>query len=364
MKLWTPTGAVRYNCSVTRYRSSVRRLSARVFLTVIVGSAALAASPSRGNITFDVTPDAGTPQYVIDAFGLAAARWSAVIGNSITVNLQLGWQSLPAGQLGSTSYSLVQENYASVVSALNASARSADDRSAYAQLQPGTTYSRLINHTTDNPNGSGSAGPYVNSLSPVSLTRANARALGLFAGGGADAVIQFNSGVAFDFNPADGTTANQYDFVSIAAHEIGHALGFVSVVNQIEQQSGLASQLPSTILDLFRFSAESLAAGRGFIDSTADTRNKFFSVDGGATTVAQFATGAVYGTGSQADHWREWTWTGLMDPASFPGYPRQFSPADLRAFDVLGYNVPEPGPGVLLVVGISGFLLRRIRKQR
>jgi hypothetical protein len=316
-----------------------------------------ALSSSRANLTFNIMPESGTPQYVVDSFNLAAARWSDVLVNPITVNIDLGWQQLPSGVLGLTDPVFVQQDYATVTAALNASAASADDRSAYAHLQPGAAYSRLINHTTDNPNGANSGTPYVNSLTPVLMTQANGRALGLVgAGSAADARIQFNANAAFDFNPADGTTSGQFDFVTVAAHELGHTLGFVSVVNQMEQQGGAAGQLPSSILDLFRFSAASQAAGAGFSDVTADTRDKYFSVDGGAASVAPFASGAVYGTGSQADHWREFSFTGLMDPQSFPGLQRRIGPTDLRAFDVLGYRIPEPGTGTLLVAGAFLFV--------
>jgi len=316
-------------------------------------SALAALNSSRADLMFNIVPETGTPQYVVDAFNLAAARWSAVLANPITVNIDLGWSSLGSGVLGQTTPTFVQQNYAAVTAALNASASSADDQSAYAHLQSGSTYSRLINHTTDNPNGANSGTPYVNSLTPVTITRANARALGLVgASSSSDARIQFNSNAAFDFNPADGTTSSQFDFVTVAAHELGHALGFVSVVNQIEQQGGAAGQLPSSILDLFRFSAESVAAGQGFGDATADGRDKYFSVDGGISAAGPFANGAIYGSGYQADHWREWSFTGLMDAQSFLGLQRRIGPHDLQGFDVLGYTIPEPGTGALLILGM------------
>src|SRR5437667_6369435 len=138
----------------------------------------LAPIPVRGNIAFDAIPEPGTPQYVVDAFSLATARWSAVLGDDITVNINFGYQSLPAADLGDTTSYFVQQNYSDVIAALNAGATSPDHASAYSHLQSGPTYSRLVNHTADNPNGSNSATPYVNSLAPVLLTRANAKAPG------------------------------------------------------------------------------------------------------------------------------------------------------------------------------------------
>ncbi|MBK7264236.1 MAG: hypothetical protein IPI03_21390 [Rubrivivax sp.] len=46
-----------------------------------------------------------------------------------------------------------------------------------------------------------------------------------------DAFVQFNSNYAFDHDRSNGIGSGQFDFVGIAAHEIGHALGFVSGVD-------------------------------------------------------------------------------------------------------------------------------------
>ncbi len=327
----------------------------------------LAARPAAANVVFSTTPEANTPQAVVDAFNLAAANWTSVLGNNINVNVNLGWQSLAAGVLGQTTYDLVQQDYGTVTAALKGSATSTDDLSAYANLQAGSSYNRLINHTTDNPNGANSGTPYVDAASLVAMTRANAKALGLLANpAGTDATLLFNSTMPFDFNPSDGVTPGTYDFVTVATHELGHALGFVSVVNVLEQMPGPAASLPSSILDLFRYSSASLAAGPGIIDCTADKRPKYFSVNGGASSVAGFATGRIYGTGYPADHWQEFTYAGIMSPESFPGLRRSISATDLRAFDVMGYAIPEPGPASLLVLGLAALRWnsRRVRRLK
>ena len=321
----------------------------------------------QANLAFSFAPDAGTPQYVVDGFTLAASRWSAVLADNITINLGIGFQSLPAGVIGETTSAYLQEPYTDVLAALTAGRTSADDYTAVAHLPSGPNYSRLINHTADNPNGANSSTPYVHSLTPVAMTRANGKALGFLSPSPeVDAAIRFSSKVGFDFDPSDGTTSGQYDFATLAAHEIGHVLGFESTVDQLEQLhgSGVADQLPSTVLDLFRYSSASLAAGPGYTDCAADSRAKYFSVDGGQTKIAGFATGAVYGGGYQASHWQEFTWVGLMDPTVFQGMQRQLSRTDLWAFDAIGYTlVPEPGTCGLLALGLLALRAATMRER-
>jgi len=46
--------------------------------------------------------------------------------------------------------------------------------------------------------------------------------------------MTFNSEFNFDYDSSDGITAGYYDFETVALHEIGHVLGFVSVVDAID----------------------------------------------------------------------------------------------------------------------------------
>lgn len=236
-------------------------------------------APGARAITFNLIPEAGTPQHAIDGFTAAANRWSAVFADDITVNVQIGFASLGGAIIGQAGSDFREYSYADTRTALETRRVSAADFSSYAALQPGASYSRLINHTSNNPNGPNSATPYVDTMNRVGLTTANAKALGLLgATSTLDAIIRFNSDFGFDFNPSDGITFGQFDFVGAATHELGHSLGFVSGVDDVDQLGGALAggDFSSNLIDLFRYSTASLAAGTGFTDYTADNRAKFF----------------------------------------------------------------------------------------
>jgi hypothetical protein len=330
----------------------------------VAGIVALTAISTQANLTFDLTPESGTPQYAIDGFNAAASLWSAALRDDFTINIQIGFTSLGPTVLGQSAAAFVERSYSDVVLALGTLRSSAADYSSHAALQAGSSFSRLINHTSDNPNGADSEIPYVDTMDRVGLTTANGKVLGLVSpGGDFDATIRLGSDFNFDFDRTDGIGAGQYDFIGVAAHEIGHALGFSSGVDALDTSGGAypGSAYSSNLFDLYRFSPLSLAEGAGIPDYTADARDKFFSVDGGLTEIAQLATGVNHGDGRQAGHWKDDLGNGLMDPSADPGELLLISDADLAAFDVLGFTlVPEPASGTLLTVG----LLLAFRRRR
>lgn len=195
------------------------------------------------------------------------------------------------------------------------------------------------------------------------LTRANAKALGLLPGNdnAFDAEIAINSVIlgqsalesTWDFsrvyNDAAGVHAEKYDFLSVAQHEIGHALGFVSGLDAFELLSATAAGASNILIadkdlayvspmDLYRYSEESRAVG--MFDWSVSTGDRFFSIDGGQTRIASFATGiSAEGDGYQSSHWNQQDDPlGVMTPALRRGQALSISENDLLFLDVLGWE--------------------------
>lgn len=351
-------------------------------LRVAASAALLAISSASHALSFNFSFLPGTSAAAQQAFTDAGTRWSSWLANPVTLDMTVGTAALGPGILASAGSTEVHVSYSDFRSALAGNVASAADATAVASLAAGSSFGMLINRTSDNPNGAGSATPYLDATgannSSVNITRANAKALGLDAGtgtvgncvGACDASITFSNGFSFDTNPNDGIAPGQFDFVGIATHEIGHALGFISGVDVLDDNAPpaggpFAANLFTFVnaLDLFRYSALSFASG--VIDFTADTRSKYFSIDGGLTSAngATFSTGSNFGDGRQASHWKDDLGLGIMDPTAAQGELLAVGANDLLAMDVIGWNlvtaVPEPGTYALFMLGLAGLAARR-----
>lgn len=311
---------------------------------------------------------------------IATDLWAAEFQDNISINIDFSFDNIGAGSLAATASTTQRHTYSDFWNAIGNDVTSADDETMWNGMPTGSSFSVYINRTNE-ASGMFGATPYVDddggaNNSNVLLTTANSKALGLRAAhsGVTDATIVFNSSYAWDFDPTDGIDSGTLDFIGIATHEIGHALGFESGIDELDA-NGLGFHSDDEFdfvssIDFLRFSSESESAGAD-IDWTADARAKYFSIDGGLTVELggsdHWSTGVVYGDGQQNSHWKEGQGIGVMDPTVGFGAANSISGIDLQVFDVIGYNrsnnggsaVPEPSSMLIAIVVLGGILRRR-----
>jgi len=301
-----------------------------------------------------------------DGFSAAARYWESVITSDVTVNFRVGFSPLASGVLGQAGSSSVVLSNALVQNAIRNSAVSTLDQIAAANLP---------NNLASNPT--------------FRLNTTVARALGFTTTAASDATITFNSDSLFDFDTRDGFTGLSSDFISVAVHEMGHALGFTS--GSSTNAASIASNM-----DMFRYTAPGTWSKQYGVEA-------YFSIDGGQTELfgnANFSTGA---DGRQTSHWKDGARVfdpnactvllepqiGIMDPTGGICQLGVVTAQDLGAFDALGWTlnldilntpgytydtrqiaqdyygalaaVPEPSGWIMLIGGfaLTGAAMRR-----
>ena len=202
-------------------------------------------------------------------------------------------------------------------------------------------------------------------------TKANMKALG-FTGldaefGVSDGTIEFNSDFLFDFDNSDGVEG--VDFETVAAHEIGHTLGFISTVDAVDGFLAGGTKGPGevspTTLDLFRFAADfSPSNAAEFSTFTRELSPGVDAIFYDAENEFAMSTGALFGDGRQASHFKDVDpRIGIMGPTLGSGVSFSVAEPDFRALDVIGYDivtaVPIPPAILFLGSGIAALLFRR-----
>lgn len=362
-------------------------------ISIATVSAALSFTMSESvarAVSFNFSTEPGTSQEVVDALNTAGDLWSSIFTDDVNLDIRFQFST----EINGAASTLLDFSYEQVRNALILDQASNADFIAVNALQSTPSLEFLINFTSDNPNGFGSPTPYLDNNgssnnNTIRMTASNAKAIGLnradamdetiFLGGdlSRDAVVLLNpfglSGIPWDFDRSDGISEGTVDFTGIVAHELGHVLGFSSGVDILDRNSSFLAEdqlLWLNTLDLFRFSEDSIAFGEGVIDWTANTTDKFFSIDGGANKIASFSTGLFNGNGGFPGHWQS-LGTGIMDDflTPFIGQEAQISSNDILAIDVIGWNIvdstPIPEPTsvfsllALATCGVGSVLLKK-----
>jgi hypothetical protein len=406
-----------------------RSFKKSLMLALGAGSAMIAAVPAQAltfNLISSIDTSTAAGRGAQRGFEIAAGYWSSVFSDNVTMNLNIGFSALGTGILGSTGSTRSLITMQQYYTASQADRTTALDNLALANLRPlGTSasitgagaVSALSNNFANGLNGTNGYTDLSTRIdndgsvnnSTLAITKASAKALGLTTDvngtainyASSDADITFSSAFAFDFDPSDGITSTAFDFIGVAIHEIGHALGFVSGVDTVDFRTApgqtTASNLSSlegfvvmSQLDLYRYESTGLLNW-----STQGT--PFFSIDGGANQFngdSRFSMGRLNGDGQQASHFKDSAagapQIGILDPTSGRGQMQEVTAADLAAFDAIGWDsrvnaltntgyrlttrdiylaanagaVPEVGTWGMMILGfgLAGAAMRRRQK--
>lgn len=305
---------------------------------VIVVDTPRAGRATNINIVFVLA--GSVPAAAVSSFGLAEAFLESQFADPITVTVNVSFQNLGGGVIGATgSNFLNNRTYTNVRNGLVNGMDANDTLQTF--LPPAPSFGVRYNGTTAT----------VTNETLVDVTWANYKAA-VGSVSGADGDMVYNSGFAFDYNPANGITGSQISLVDVIIHEVGHALGFVSAA---DSQTGGQFEM----MDLLRYQRTD---GTG--DYNPDTTAEFTTTarlvdyntpndDANSDTIA-----AEYrmsdGTPYQASHFREQAANiGIMDPAFSGGqtfYPTYFKVSDTDVFDFMGYDFPGSGGGCTSIV--------------
>jgi hypothetical protein len=323
------------------------------------------------NFVFTYAPGTTLEQMV--AFETAGRVWADRLQDNVTVNIYVEpTNTLPVGVAGGALMGVqADQAYSAWRTRLAADSKTGTDQSVLQRMPANTgSFTAWVNDV--GPEGL-TSNKSEQTSSTLNVSRANAKALGLTngQGGALDGYILMNNqlaslGLNWDYSVNGNIAPGSVSYFSVAIHEIGHVLGFYSGVDasgwQItpidgfynddddddDDDGGGGGELDprsilrnATGLDMLRYSNENsldLVIGG----------SPFYSINGGTTKSADYATGVnrnLGGDGFQASHWKSSGGAlGIMEPTIAPGQRKNLRPLDQQALDAIGWDASSAGP--------------------
>ena len=226
-------------------------------------------------LTINYSFEPGVTLNQVVAFEMAARIWSEYIQDEITLDIHVGLtDQLAPNVLGGAIPAFQTHAVSDVKAALGRDITSPNDQRAVSSLGKDRSFNAVL-----------SSGQYQGDT--VTLTQAQAKALGLesaLPSGSLDGVIVLNNlgdgGLqwGYDLQRVQAVNPQSIDLLSVAMHEVGHILGFISGVDASGQPSIQAQLDRVTILDWYRYSSQSVEVGA---NELRRGQQAYFSIDGG-----------------------------------------------------------------------------------
>lgn len=315
-----------------------------------IGIVSNASVAKAVNFNFTYAPGTTFEQKV--GFEMAGQIWSGYLKDDFTANIYIETtDSLPENVIGGALPGIQSgEQYQTYREYLEEDNTSDIDNAAISNLENRTDKYNKFSAMYD--------GNYIKDMNRLNITTANAKAIDLLSDSNdLDGYIMMNNlqdtSVNWNYNFLGGNVPDgSLDYLSVALHEVGHVMGFVSgvdnpgwlnIVTEHKNKNKLIKRDEVKFfnpLDLFRYSEESAMVNAVDISIGG---NPFFSIDNGDSVLGNFATGQATtagGDGYQASHWqRSDNALGIMDPVLNVGQTRKITDLDLVAFDAIGYDI-------------------------
>ena len=300
---------------------------------------------------FDFSYAPGTSIDQIIGFEMAGEIWSSYLNDNVTVRIHVeSTDQLPEDVVGAALPAKEEKvKYEKLREQMSEDLTTSEDRLAFDHLP-----------SADKEFSVSIDGVELNKTKEFRITNANAKSLDLLDDDRKklDGYILVNDltgndAVGWDYDAlrSGEIQGNEVDFLSVAMHEIGHVLGFVSGIDDNDWLEVLTKSQSegkeikdkdfkfASPLDLYRYSESTAATGKLDLSTGGDP---FFSIDGGNTRLGNFANGEYSdfgGDGYQASHWQQGSFQGIMNPILPVGQRNNVSNLDLTAMDVVGWDM-------------------------